>query len=287
MLTEPSRRLRTETASEARPPLTISVIIAVCNGAPTLQRALDSVFDQTHPHVELIVIDGGSTDGTVDILRRNEARIAYWESSPDTGIYNAWNKALDHVTGDWVCFLGADDWYAGPDVLASVVAAIAEDGAAHSVYYGNMDAYRADDTIYRARDRRWDKARRQRFRRGVMFPHPAAFHRRSLFEEFGRFDESFVIAGDFEFLLRILKSGPGAKFIKLVVVNMTAGGMSQKPSNRIRIAREVYRARYKNGVVRTPPWRSPGLYRTIVRTWVTYRFKPALNGVAATVRRPR
>src|SRR3954467_5131196 len=176
----------TSTASDARPvdapddtavrPPTVSVVIATLNGGSGLQRALDSIAEQTYPHVEVVVMDGGSTDSTIDILRRNEARIAYWESSPDSGVFNAWNKALDHVTGDWVCFLGSDDWYAGPDVMASVAAAIAEDGAAHRVYYGHMDKHQADGGIYRARERRWSRARRKRFRGGSMFPHPSAFH---------------------------------------------------------------------------------------------------------------
>ena len=87
----------------------ISVVIAVYNGAQTIQRALDSIFEQTYRDLEVVVIDGGSTDGTQAILEHNASQIAYWVSEPDRGVYNAWNKALDHVTGDWVCFLGADD----------------------------------------------------------------------------------------------------------------------------------------------------------------------------------
>ncbi len=102
----------------------ISVIIAVRNGAGTLQRALDSVFEQTYDDIELIVMDGASSDGTQAILERNAARIAYWRSEPDGGIYQAWNKALDHVTGDWICFLGADDRFHASDIVASVAAAL-------------------------------------------------------------------------------------------------------------------------------------------------------------------
>lgn len=79
-----------------RKPL-ISVIVAVYNGEKTLQHCIDSVSNQAYPHKELIIIDGGSTDGTVDILRADNDKIAYWESEPDKGIYHAWNKALDHV----------------------------------------------------------------------------------------------------------------------------------------------------------------------------------------------
>ena len=107
----------------------ISVVMAVLNGEAGLRRALDSIVGQTYPEVEVVVMDGGSTDGSLDILRGYGARIAHWETGRDTGVFNAWNKALDHVTGDWVCFLGADDWYAGPDVMARVAAQITEDEA--------------------------------------------------------------------------------------------------------------------------------------------------------------
>ena len=168
-------------------------------------------------------MDGGSTDGTLDILRRYGPRIAHWESARDTGVFNAWNKALDHVTGDWVCFLGADDWYAGSDVMARVAAQITEDEAAHDVYYGHMDRHLPGGRISHARERRWSRERRKRFRRGVMFPHPASFTSRAQFDVVGRFDESFTIAGDFEHLLRILKRGSRARFMDILVVNMTAG----------------------------------------------------------------
>ncbi len=259
----------------------ISVVIATLNGAAGLQRALDSIAEQTYPDVEVVVMDGGSRDGTVDILRRNASHLGYWESSPDSGIFNAWNKALDHVTGDFVCFLGADDWYAAPDVMARMADAIVEDGAQHRVYYGHMDKYQQDGGVYHVRERRWGRTRRRRFRRGVMVPHPAALHDRTAFDEFGRFDESFRIAGDYEFLLRVLKQGRAAQLVDVVVVNMTAGGMSQQPRNRLTTVREVYRARYKQGVTTRPAWRSPGLYRTLAQTWVKYRLRPAIRAAGA------
>lgn len=280
------RATAAQPADAVRPPR-ISVVMAVLNGEAGLRRALDSIVGQTYPGVEVVVMDGGSTDGTLDILRRYGPRIAHWESGRDTGVFNAWNKALDHVTGDWVCFLGADDWYAGSDVMARVAAQITEDEAAHDVYYGHMDRHLPGGRISHARERRWSRERRKRFRRGVMFPHPASFTSRTQFDLVGRFDESFAIAGDFEHLLRILRRGSRARFMDILVVNMTAGGISQQPSNRVRIAREVYRARYRNGVVTTPAWRSPGYYRTLAQTWVKYRLKPALKGIAASLSRPR
>jgi glycosyltransferase involved in cell wall biosynthesis len=209
-------------------PPSISVVLAVRNGAATLQRALDSVFEQTHPAVELIVMDAASTDGTVEILERSTARIDYWESKSDRGIYHAWNKALDRATGDWICFLGADDRYHAPGALAAVAEALALDTEGHRVAYGGLEKVWPDGRIYHARGSQWDPRRRRRFRRGVMIPHPATFHHRTLFELHGRFDESFRIAGDYEFLLReLLDHDP--LYIPEVVVDMAAGGLSDRP----------------------------------------------------------
>lgn len=88
----------------------ISIIVAVFNGKITLQHCIDSVAQQTYPNKELIIIDGGSKDGTVNLLEENRNKISYWISEPDRGIYNAWNKGLEQTTGKWIIFLGADDY---------------------------------------------------------------------------------------------------------------------------------------------------------------------------------
>src|SRR5690348_14220883 len=95
----------------------VSLIIAVYNGASTIVKCLNSVAAQTYGSRELIVIDGGSTDGTVDILRCNADQLSYWISEPDTGVYNAWNKGLARARGEWIAFLGADDYLWTPDAL--------------------------------------------------------------------------------------------------------------------------------------------------------------------------
>jgi glycosyltransferase involved in cell wall biosynthesis len=87
----------------------ISVIIVTYNVAPTLQACLDSIYKQQYPNMEVVVIDGLSTDGTVNILEENTNKLAYWKSEKDDGIYDAMNKGLQHITGEWVYFLGADD----------------------------------------------------------------------------------------------------------------------------------------------------------------------------------
>ncbi len=104
-----------------------------------------------------------------------------------------------------------------------------------------------------------------------MIPHPATFHHRSLFERHGRFDESFRIAGDFEFLLRELLTDD-ALFIPELIVDMTGGGLSDLPRYEYLVQREVYRARYMHGIVTAPPWRSAALYRRHVQIWLKQTF---------------
>jgi glycosyltransferase involved in cell wall biosynthesis len=259
------------------PPPRITVIVAVRNGAATLQHALDSVFEQTYEDVELVIMDGASTDGTRAILERNSSRIGYWASEPDRGIFDAWNKALGHATGDWICFLGADDRLHAPDVMARVADALEADGGAHRVAFGDLDRYRSDGTVSHRRHRPWNARRRRRFRRGEMIPHPSTFHHRSLFELHGLFDDSFAIAGDFEYLLReLLDHGP--LYIPVVITDMGAGGVSERPGMRSVVAREVYRARYMHGIVTTPAWRSPQLQRRLARLWVEQHM-PRLAGL--------
>src|SRR3990172_6849742 len=98
----------------------ISIIVAVYNGKATLQQCIDSVAQQTYPNKELVIIDGGSNDGTVELLEKNRSKFSYWISEPDRGIYNAWNKGLVQAHGEWVCFLGADDYLWDATVLGRI-----------------------------------------------------------------------------------------------------------------------------------------------------------------------
>lgn len=111
----------------------ISIILVTYNAGQYLQRCLDSIFDQEYAPIEIIVMDGGSTDRTTDILRRNDAKIAFWKSETDHGIYDAMNKALDYVRGQWVYFIGADD------VLTPAFSQLARELTdPRAIYYGSV-----------------------------------------------------------------------------------------------------------------------------------------------------
>ena len=168
--------------------------------------------------------------------------------------------------------------------MAAVVETIKTDAGEHRVLYANIDLRLADGGIVHRLERDWDAQRRRRFRCGAMIPHPATLHHVSVFEEHGRFDEGFRIAGDYEFLLRELPDHPPLH-VPMVMVDMQRGGLSDRPANRGRIAREVYRARYMHGIVRLPSWASRHLYAQLWRIWRDVHLRPRLDRLRATVAR--
>ena len=192
-------------------------------------------------------MDGGSSDGTVDILHANAGKISYWESKPDRGIYHAWNKALDRSNGDWICFLGADDFFWQPDVLQCMVQRLEELDPKIRVAYGQIATVDERGKILNVLGSPWAEAKRHLLD-CMPVPHSGMMHRRSLFEEGGRFCESFRIAADYEFLLRELMKNDAFFISDIIVIGMQIGGISSTPRNYLRILREEARARLRNGI---------------------------------------
>ena len=227
----------------------ISIIVAVKNGAQTLDRCLSSVVGQTYRPIDLIVVDGGSTDGSVEIIRRHAANIAWWVSEPDKGIYNAWNKALRYSKGDWICFLGADDHLWTPDVLERVAPVLAQAYPPVRVVYSKVAfTNHLGEELQRVGED-WRSARKK-FGQIMSIPHAGLMHHRSLFKERGGFDESYRIAGDYEVLLRELRHNDALFVPDLVIAGMQHGGVSATPAGRLISLLEFRRAQRKHGIVR-------------------------------------
>ncbi len=224
----------------------ITIIIAVFNGTKTLQQCIDSVANQTYPNKELIIIDGGSTDGTIDLLKKNNHHITYWISEPDRGIYNAWNKALAQTKGEWICFLGADDFFLNTRVLEQMAVHLAIIPANIRVAYSQVMLLNNDgETLYPIGEP-WGKIK-ERFKQVMCIPHQGVMHRRSMFEQNGKFDESFRIAGDYELLMRELKTGDAVFIPDLITTGMRQGGISSDPENTLVTMREIRRAQKMHG----------------------------------------
>lgn len=223
------------------------IIIAVYNGQATLRRCLDSVIGQTSKDWELIVVDGGSTDGTVEILDEYRNYFSYWISEPDKGIFHAWNKALRQISGEWVIFLGADDRFAESTVLERITVNVRRSLPQFRVVYGRLDQVDRDGELIRTLGHPWSEVRK-RLPVEMVIPHPATFHHRSLFSDLGGFDESFSIAGDYEFVLRELLASPAYFAEDVTVTMMQVGGVSASPRSSLKMLREMRKARRIHGI---------------------------------------
>ncbi|MGZ8172758.1 MAG: glycosyltransferase family 2 protein [Methylobacter sp.] len=225
----------------------ISIIIAVFNGAKTLQQCIDSTAQQTYANKELIIIDGGSKDGTVDVLESNREQIGYWVSEPDSGIYNAWNKGLSQAKGEWICFLGADDFFWDAQVLDRMASQLMMIPPDIRVAYGQIMLLNNDGKDLYPIGEPWKEVK-ERFKQVMSIPHPGVMHRRSLFEQHGNFDESFRIGGDYELLLRELKKADAAFVPDIIMIGMRQGGLSSSPANSIESMWDIRRAQKMHGL---------------------------------------
>lgn len=226
----------------------ITTITACYNSAATITHSLHSVNLQTHPFLDQVVVDGGSTDGTQDLVCQYGARVSQLVSEPDQGIYDALNKGLRIAQGDAIGFLNADDRYAHPEVLALVAAQMEAEG---------LDALFGDVAFFHAQAperliRRYSSARfrPERLGWGWMPAHPALFVRREVFQRVGEFRTNYQIAGDYEWIARAFQPGTlRYKYRPEVLVHMQTGGIStQGWRSTVLLNREVMRACRDNGI---------------------------------------
>jgi glycosyltransferase len=205
----------------------ISVITAVYNNHATITSALDSIFNQSYPSVEIIVIDGGSTDGTLDILNLSKDRIDVLVSEPDNGIYDALNKGIVHSSGDVIGFLHSDDLFENNEVLAKVADSF-QDAMVEAVY-GDLVYVRYDDIGQVIRYWKSGHYDDDALSRGWMPPHPTFYVRRSVYERLGGFDTRYRIAADYDTVLRFLAIGKiRTDYIPEVMIRMRVGGISNR-----------------------------------------------------------
>jgi glycosyltransferase involved in cell wall biosynthesis len=198
-----------------------SIVTVVFNGAKTLQATIESVSGQTFRNFEYIVLDGASSDGTVALLGKNSSRINYWKSEPDSGIYCAWNKALSIIRGEWVAFLGADDVYY-PDALGQYAKLINALPAGSLHYVSSRVELVKRDEVVRTIGFGWSWPA---FSRYMTVAHVGSMHHRSLFRDYGHFDESYRLCADYELLLRP-RERLRAAFLDQITAKMALGGIS-------------------------------------------------------------
>ncbi len=226
----------------------ISLITVTYNCEDTLEDTFKSVKEQQCESLEYIVIDGGSTDKTVDIINKYEDIISFWSSSKDAGIYDAMNRGLKKATGDYIGFLHADDIFFSANTLTNIVSGLKEHNP--DVLYGDLEYVNSADTNKVIR--RWKSCEfyYELLGKGWMPPHPTLYVKRSVIQKTGFFDTTYRIAADYDYILRLF-SQKTITFIYLptVIVKMRMGGASNKSlSNIILKSKEDIRALKSNKV---------------------------------------
>lgn len=210
----------------------VSIVTIVRNGKSTLMRTAESVFSQDYPEIEYIIVDGASTDGTTDLLRSWEDRLAYWLSEPDLGVSDAFNKGIALSCGEIIGLLNSDDWYE-PGAIGAVVAQMRRTGA--DIACGRLQYWEGDRRTYLVSS---DPAQLDR---GMTVGHPTVFVRRDSYRKFGLFRLDFRLAMDYEWLLRAKAAGARFTVIDRSLANMQDGGIGDRRWRDSQ--REVARAR--------------------------------------------
>lgn len=225
-----------------------SIITAVYNRASLVGGALDSVRSQRGVRVQQVIVDGGSTDGTLDVIRSKMTDEGVLISEPDDGIYDALNKGLRLADGDVVGFMHSDDFFADERVLADVLEAFEIQGV--DAVYGDLDYVARENTSRVIRRWRAGVYTRAALARGWMPPHPTLFIRREVISRWGGFDSAFRISGDYDAVLRYFaRGGIRAAYLPRVLVKMRIGGESNRSIRRILIkSHEDYVALRRNQV---------------------------------------
>jgi len=245
-LRKPSERVRTNLMGGGDSK--VSIVSVSYNTVGTIKQTIDSVLNQSYGNVEYIIIDGGSTDGTVDVVKSYGDRISKFISEPDKGIYDAMNKGLKLASGDIVGILNSDDMYAEPDIIEDVVETMTKTKV--DSCYGDLVYVDREETGKIIRHWRSGAYDRKRFERGWMPPHPAFFVRRRVYEQYGLFNPDFPITADYELMLRFLyRYEVSTAYVPKVLVRMSSGGSSRAGlSITTRMLRENYRAWEANGL---------------------------------------
>lgn len=226
----------------------ISLITAVYNRRATIEDAIKSARSQSYLNIEHAIIDGASTDGTLEYLRGVLDDRTILISERDDGIYDALNKGISRATGDVIGLLHSDDFLASKDVLAMVAEGFAD--ASVDAVYGDLQYVAKNDPSRIIRHWKAGAYSPVKLARGWMPPHPTLFLRKEIIEKFGAYDTSYRIAADYDAILRWFGQGEiKAHYIPEVLVKMRIGGESNKSFGKVMMkSREDYRALRSNQI---------------------------------------
>ncbi len=208
----------------------VSIITVVYNGVKTLEQAIQSVLNQTYTNIEYVIIDGQSTDGTIDIIEKYKDKISYYVSEPDQGIYDAMNKGLATVSGDIIGILNSDDWY-DPNAVEYVMDCFADNDT--DIVYGGFKHVESDGIISSVKTMApltdlWYE---------ILICHQAAFVKREIYKKMGVYSLDYKIAADYEFFLRCYSKRVKFTYLEKELVYFRFTGISS--TKHLRCAEEI------------------------------------------------
>lgn len=226
----------------------ISIITSVFNNQDTIAEAMNSVLSQTYANIEYIIIDGCSTDATINIIKSYQNYLAVFISEPDQGIYDGLNKGIKLATGDVIGFLHSDDLYENNTVIEKVARAFIENSTDST--YGDLTYVSKHDRLKVIRYWKSGEFTLKKLRYGWMPPHPTFFVKRAIYEQYGLFDTNFKIAADYDLMLRFLGMHQiSTHYIPSVLMKMRVGGESNKSLKNVLIkSKEDLRAMKNNNI---------------------------------------
>ncbi|WP_417336302.1 glycosyltransferase family 2 protein [Halobacteriovorax marinus] len=225
----------------------VSIVTVVWNNKDTIQRAIDSVLSQSYDDIEYIIIDGQSTDGTIDLVQSYGNKIDKFVSEPDNGIYDAMNKGVSLASGDVVGILNSDDFYVDEFVIEKVLDAFKREGV--DSVYADLSFINSKGSVVRTFCSKYFHI--DRFAYGIMPAHPTFFVKSKIYQKYGGYRKDYKLAADYEILIRFLyKKKISSFYLPEVIVKMEMGGASTGSLKSVLINnnREVLRACRENGI---------------------------------------
>jgi glycosyltransferase involved in cell wall biosynthesis len=225
-----------------------SIVTVTFNSDSTLEQTIESVSLQDHKEIEYIVIDGGSSDRTLDIIERNKEKVNKLISEVDKGIYDAMNKGILASTGEVIAFLHSDDLYFSKNILSTVNAYF--ESLNLDALFGDVNYFQHNDPSKIVRRYRSNRFSPQKIGWGWMPAHPSLFLHRRVYEKYGLFKIDYKIAGDYEFVARIFRHEElKYQYLPQILVNMRMGGVSTGGlNNSVILNKEVLRACRENDI---------------------------------------
>lgn len=218
----------------------VSVITVCYNRKATIEQSIKSVLDQDYPDIEYIVVDGNSSDGTQDSIRKYSDKIAQYISEPDKGMYDAINKGLARATGDIIGLMHSDDVFYDQQVIAKIVDTFKNNPDSDGVY-GNGIYVTNDEEQKLVRNRIGGEYDYKKLKSGWLPLHPTVYIKKTIIDSYGNYDLKFKIASDTEFLLRYLfKHKIKMSYLNDYVVKMRMGGLSTDYKRAFKVLKEDY-----------------------------------------------